>query len=199
MLFLLFLNYLWCRNDIFVSESSPDRPVSDSSGLLASLFIMKKLLLFVALLGLGLPLRAQDDKALASAAAKADLKLMSFNIRYYKPGADGDNGWVARRAACVEMIRAESPDVIGFQEPHRPQIDYLKVNLPEYAEVDMGRDAATDIEKKPDGGEHLMVMYRRSHVQSKPLKTRVVCSFSAMAACGVKVDASGVIAYGTSD
>ena len=160
MLFLLFLNYLWCRNDIFVSESSPDRPVSDSSGLLASLFIMKKLLLFVALLGLGLPLWAQDDKALASAAAKADLKLMSFNIRYYKPGADGDNGWVARRTACLEMIRAESPDVIGFQEPHRPQIDYLKVNLPEYAEVDMGRDAATDIEKKPDGGEHLMIMYR---------------------------------------
>ena len=96
-----------------MSESSPDRPVSDSSGLLASLFIMKKLLLFVALLGLGLPLRAQDDKALASAAAKADLKLMSFNIRYYKPGADGDNGWVARRAACLEMIRAESPDEIG--------------------------------------------------------------------------------------
>ena len=26
----------------------------------------------------------------------------------------------------------------------------------------MGRDAATDIEKKPDGGEHLMIMYRRS-------------------------------------
>ena len=47
--------------------------------------MMKKLLLFVALLGLALPLRAQDDKALAAAAAKADLKLMSFNIRYYKP------------------------------------------------------------------------------------------------------------------
>lgn len=124
---------------------------------------MKQLLLFIALLGLVMPLRAQeDDRALTAAAAKADLKLMSFNIRYYKPGADGDNGWVARRAACLEMIRAESPDVIGFQEPHRPQIDYLKVNLPEYAEVDMGRDAATDIEKKPDGGEHLMIMYRRS-------------------------------------
>ena len=37
--------------------------------------MMKKLLLFVALLGLALPLRAQDDKALAAAAAKADLKL----------------------------------------------------------------------------------------------------------------------------
>ena len=104
----------------------PDCPVSAASGVLAPLSMMKKLLLFVALLGLALPLRAQDDKALAAAAAKADLKLMSFNIRYYKPGADGDNGWVARRAACLEMIRAESPDVIGFQEPHRPQIDYLK-------------------------------------------------------------------------
>ena len=67
--------------------------------------MMKKLLLFVALLGLALPLRAQDDKALAAAAAKADLKLMSFNIRYYKPGADGDNGWVARRAAQPSRCR----------------------------------------------------------------------------------------------
>lgn len=92
----------------------PGCPVSAASGVLAPLSMMKKLLLFVALLGLALPLRAQDDKALAAAAAKADLKLMSFNIRYYKPGADGDNGWVARRAACLEMIRAESPDVIGF-------------------------------------------------------------------------------------
>ena len=59
---------------------------------------MKQLLLFIALLGLVMPLRAQeDDRALTAAAAKADLKLMSFNIRYYKPGADGDNGWVARR------------------------------------------------------------------------------------------------------
>ena len=71
----------------------PGCPVSAASGVLAPLSMMKKLLLFVALLGLALPLRAQDDKALAAAAAaKADLKLMSFNIRYYKPGADGDNG-----------------------------------------------------------------------------------------------------------
>ena len=32
-----------------------------------------------------------DSKALAQVEAKADLKLMSFNLRYYKPGADGDN------------------------------------------------------------------------------------------------------------
>ena len=43
----------------------PDCPVSAASGVLAPLSMMKKLLLFVALLGLALPLRAQDDKALA--------------------------------------------------------------------------------------------------------------------------------------
>ena len=47
--------------------------------------MMKKLLLFVALLGLALPLRAQDDKALAAAAAKADLKLMSFKSAITSP------------------------------------------------------------------------------------------------------------------
>ena len=94
----------------------PDCPVSAASGVLAPLSMMKKLLLFVALLGLALPLRAQDDKALAAAAAKADLKLMSFNIRYYKPGADGDNGWVARRAACLEMIHLGT----GFYDCRRP-------------------------------------------------------------------------------
>ena len=62
----------------FICQSVlPDCPVSAASGVLAPLSMMKKLLLFVALLGLALPLRAQDDKALAAAAAKADLKLMS--------------------------------------------------------------------------------------------------------------------------
>ena len=49
--------------------------------------MMKKLLLFVALLGLALPLRAQDDKALADATSKADLQLKPFNSPYSKRGA----------------------------------------------------------------------------------------------------------------
>lgn len=101
--------------------------------------------------------------ALAKVEAKADLKLMSFNLRYYKPGADGDNGWLNRKEAIANMIREEMPDIIGLQEPHRPQVDYLKVNFQnEYATLDAGRDATTDIVKKPAGGEHLMIMYRKS-------------------------------------
>lgn len=55
------------------------------------------------------------------------------------------------------MIRRERPDVIGFQEPKRPQLDYLIEQLPEYGHVEMGRDYGV----KSDGGEHLMVMYLR--------------------------------------
>lgn len=103
-----------------------------------------------------------DEAALAKVAAKADLKLMSFNIRYYKPGADGDNCWENRRNAVLKVVREENPDIVGFQEPHRPQVDFLKINLSDYASLDMGRDADTDIKKRPDGGEHLMLMYRKS-------------------------------------
>ena len=120
-----------------------------------------KFLLLLALLCGGVA-AAQDDAALEKAAEKADLKLMSFNIRYYKKGADGSNGWENRKEAVLKMLREENPDIVGFQEPHRPQVDYLKVHLSDYGSVDMGRDADTDIEKKPDGGEHLMLMYRKS-------------------------------------
>lgn len=102
------------------------------------------------------------DAVLSRVAASADLKLMSFNIRYYKPGADGDNCWENRRDAVLKVIREENPDIVGFQEPHRPQVDFLKINLNDYGSLDMGRDADTDIKKKPDGGEHLMLMYRKS-------------------------------------
>lgn len=133
---------------------------------------MKKIMLLIAAVAFGSSFAVSQNKAVAAdvgddavlsrIAAKADLKLMSFNIRYYKPGADGDNCWENRRDAVLKLIREENPDIVGFQEPHRPQVDFLKVNLADYGSLDMGRDADTDIKKKPDGGEHLMLMYRKS-------------------------------------
>lgn len=132
---------------------------------------MKRLLFLIAAVAIGCIAVAQnrtvatnvaDDAILSKVAAKADLKLMSFNIRYYKPGADGDNCWENRRDAVLNVVRDENPDIVGFQEPHRPQVDFLKINLNDYGSLDMGRDADTDIRKKPDGGEHLMLMYRKS-------------------------------------
>lgn len=132
---------------------------------------MKRILFLIAAVAFGSIAVAQnrtvatnvaDDAILSKVAAKADLKLMSFNIRYYKPGADGDNCWENRRDAVLKVVRDENPDIVGFQEPHRPQVDFLKINLSDYGSLDMGRDADTDIKKRPDGGEHLMLMYRKS-------------------------------------
>ncbi len=133
---------------------------------------MKKIMLLIAAVAFGSSFAVSQNKAVAAdvgddavlsrIAAKADLKLMSFNIRYYKPGADGDNCWENRRDAVLKVVREENPDIVGFQEPHRPQVDFLKINLNDYGSLDMGRDADTDIKKKPDGGEHLMLMYRKS-------------------------------------
>lgn len=133
---------------------------------------MKRILLLIAAVAFGSSFAVSQNKAVAAdvgddavlsrIAAKADLKLMSFNIRYYKPGADGDNCWENRRDAVLKVVREENPDIVGFQEPHRPQVDFLKINLNDYGSLDMGRDADTDIRKKPDGGEHLMLMYRKS-------------------------------------
>ena len=38
------------------------------------------------------------------------------------------------------MIRREHPDVIGFQEPELPQIEYLIKCLPEYAHFKQDRE-----------------------------------------------------------
>lgn len=81
---------------------------------------------------------------------------MSYNIRYINaPGDEGDFAWNARRESSLAMIHREKPDVIGFQEPKQPQVNYLIEQLPEYGHVEMGRDHGV----KADGGEHLMVMY----------------------------------------
>lgn len=127
------------------------------------LMIMCKLVAFLTLFAMlcGGTAAGQDDGA-SKKAARAGLKLMSFNIRYYKPGADGDNCWENRREGVLKMLRAESPDIVGFQEPHRPQVDFLKVNMSDYATLDMGVDSDANIVKSPDGGAHLMIMYRKA-------------------------------------
>ena len=80
----------------------PDCPVSAASGVLAPLSMMKKLLLFVALLGLALPLRAQDDKALAAAGAPV--------IVYYIPGVTGMTAGMPELRMLLDI-----PGVVGIK------------------------------------------------------------------------------------
>lgn len=71
---------------------------------------------------------------------KSELKIMSFNIRYNEPN-DGENNWVYRRQACVDMINEHCPDVFGIQEGLIDQVHFLDSALTAYQYVGVGRDS----------------------------------------------------------
>lgn len=78
---------------------------------------------------------------------------MSFNIRYGTAN-DGEDRWEKRRGLVMDVIRVASPDVLGLQEALRFQIDEIRKEFPEYAEIGVGRD---DGKTK---GEYSAVLYR---------------------------------------
>ena len=87
-----------------------------------------------------------------AAAAAQPLRVMSFNVRL-PVEADGDNRWEARRELMARVISHQHPDLIGSQELHKPQGDFLVEQLPEYAWFGRGRRGG-------DGDEHVGVFYR---------------------------------------
>ncbi len=83
----------------------------------------------------------------------ADLKVMTFNIRY-GTAPDGPNHWNNRKEMVADTIRTFGPDLLGLQEALDIQIDYLLQSLPGYALIGVGRD---DGKRK---GEHSCILYR---------------------------------------
>lgn len=72
-------------------------------------------------------------------AAPAELRVMTFNIRY-GTAPDGENAWEQRRELLVETARAFRPDVLGTQECLADQAAFLREALPGYGCVGVGRD-----------------------------------------------------------
>eukprot|EP00775_Hariotina_reticulata_P004012 gene4012-4263_t len=56
---------------------------------------------------------------------------MSFNIRM-DTEQDGDNRWDCRKECVAEVIRKQKPLVLGVQEPHKHQVEWLSEALQEY-------------------------------------------------------------------
>ena len=86
------------------------------------------------------------------------IKVMSFNIRNGM-AKDGDNAWPHRKAFVVETIRMSDPDLLGLQEVHGFQADFLKEHLPEYGYFGVAREA--DMKT----GEFVPVMYKRERFE----------------------------------
>jgi endonuclease/exonuclease/phosphatase family metal-dependent hydrolase len=87
------------------------------------------------------------------------LRVMSFNVRV-PVEADGPNRWEARRDLMVRTIREQHPDVLGTQELHQEQGDYIASHLPAYTWFGIDRRGGhTD--------EHMGVFYRKDKLVLK--------------------------------
>jgi endonuclease/exonuclease/phosphatase family metal-dependent hydrolase len=95
--------------------------------------------------------RAQPQESLR-------LSVMSFNLRYGTAN-DGANSWKYRRGLVFDVIREESPDVLGTQEALRFQLDELGAAFPEYTEIGVGRDDGKS------NGEYSAILYRESRFE----------------------------------
>jgi len=85
---------------------------------------------------------------------RADLAVMSFNIRY-GTARDGDDAWEHRRAPLLATIAAHDPDVLGLQEALRFQLDEIGAAFPAYREIGVGRDDGVA------AGEYAALLVRR--------------------------------------
>lgn len=66
------------------------------------------------------------------------LKVMTFNLRV-RAKVDGDNILDNRQGKILDVIRRESPDLIGFQEVGDDTLAWLKESLPDYYVLGHGR------------------------------------------------------------
>jgi len=104
-------------------------------------------LLFVMLASASLPAAAQT------------LRVMSFNVRT-PVAADGPNRWEARRDIFVRTVREQHPDLMGTQELHQEQGDYVVSKLPEYTWFGIDRFGG-------HADEHMGVFYRKDVLRLK--------------------------------
>lgn len=92
------------------------------------------------------------------------LRVMTFNLRVDTPN-DGINQFIKRTDRVLEAIRAEAPDIIGFQEATDSMRDFLRKNLPEYAILGGGRTKCYD-------GEGIPVAYKEDMFELIEFQTK---------------------------
>ena len=88
------------------------------------------------------------------------IKIMSFNIRYYNANDKEDKAWDVRKAAFIPMIAEQRPTVRGVQEARPPQLKWLEDNWKDYAYIGKGRrnnNSNTD--------EFVPIFYRKKAVE----------------------------------
>ena len=80
---------------------------------------------------------------------------MSYNIRYDNPN-DGENTWEKRKEDVAKLIHYYQPDFLGTQEGLNHQLDFMRVALPAYAMIGVGR------EDGKEKGEYTAIFYDKN-------------------------------------
>lgn len=93
--------------------------------------------------------------------AAAELRVMTFNVRYPNP-KDGEDIWEKRRDFLVATVARHKPDLMGTQELFYTQAEYIVGQLPAYAWFGLSRRG-----NKED--EHMGVFYRKDRL--KPVES----------------------------
>lgn len=86
---------------------------------------------------------------------RAEMNLMTFNLRYENADEAGDRAWGERVVGIVGMISEQKPDVLAVQEGLDGQIADLRASLPEYGFTGKGRDDGRRL------GEYAGIFHRR--------------------------------------
>ena len=82
-----------------------------------------------------------------------DLRVMSFNVRVGTADKGTPNAWENRKDLVVRTIAAFDPDLLGVQEAHRFQGDYLTDQLKQYRLIGVGSN-------QDGGGALSAILYR---------------------------------------
>jgi endonuclease/exonuclease/phosphatase family metal-dependent hydrolase len=87
-------------------------------------------LIFVALAAISLAAQSREGRPVS---------VMTFNIRY-ATDRDAENRWTARRQMLIDLLRKQTPDLLGVQEALDVQLSDILRGLPGYAVTGVGRD-----------------------------------------------------------
>lgn len=110
----------------------------------------KKALIFLAVFIL-LMLNAEQSEVYAKRPKTAKLRWCTFNIRLQNKGDElAGVGWSVRKDRVADYIKDNHIDIVGMQEVLYDQLNDLRIRLPEYDYVGVGRtDGKTKGEYSP--------------------------------------------------
>jgi len=107
-------------------------------------------------LALALALTLLAPRGAAAAAARDELVVMTYNLRF--ASTNPPNAWPDRRPGVKALLDQYRPDLIGTQEGVYAQLKDIAADLPDYDWIGLGRDGGSR-------GEFMAVFYRKDRFE----------------------------------